>query len=53
VAIEHFGNKLRFFPHRAGLEIEGQQVAPDLLDHVARWLGTDEKPIPVAFLTVK
>jgi len=35
VAIEHFGNKLRFFPHRAGLEIEGQQVAPNLLDHVA------------------
>jgi len=53
VAIEHFGNKLRFFPHRAGLEIEGQQVAPDLLDPVARWLGSDEKPIPVAFLDCK
>ena len=35
MAIEHFGNKLRFFPHRAGLEIEGQQVASNLLDHVA------------------
>jgi hypothetical protein len=53
VAIEHFGDKLHFFPHRAGLEIEDQQVAPDLLDHVARWLGSVEKPIPVALLDCK
>ena len=48
-----FAWAITFFPHRAGLEIEGQQVAPDLLDPVARWLGSDEKPIPVAFLDCK
>ena len=49
MAIEHFGNKLRFFPHRAGLEIEGQQVAPNLLDHVARWLDSNLRQVVCVF----